>query len=157
MTTPFSTAFKLSQMAHFENNKGFGESYFFEHVLRVVEVLINEQQHNVNTYTVGLLHDILEDTNVTVAQLLEDTNVTVAQLRELQIPTPIIEAVVLLTRTEADGTYLDYIRKIAESGNKMAIAVKLADNKVNSSNVKEVAPSMEKRYKDAREILEGVT
>ena len=65
---------------------------------------------------VGLLHDVLEDTNITEQELL------------CRFPMKIdeIEALELLTRK--DGTsYDDYITSIIESGNEIAMSVKLDD------------------------------
>ena len=63
----------------------------------------------------GLLHDIVEDTDVT----LED-------LRSEGVEEEVVEAVDLLTHREEDS-YEEYVRKIAFSRNETAIRVKLHD------------------------------
>ena len=65
---------------------------------------------------VGLLHDIPEDTGVSIERLAAFVKLTDAE----------IEALHLLTRK--DGvTYDDYIDHIVESGNEIAMVVKLDD------------------------------
>lgn len=71
----------------------------------------------------ALLHDILEDTEVTEHDLVH-----------LGYSAEVIDTVKLLTRPQgADKkAYLDWIRDIAASGNRMAIRIKIADNEDNS-------------------------
>jgi (p)ppGpp synthase/HD superfamily hydrolase len=68
----------------------------------------------------ALLHDVVEDTEMT----FED-------LAGLGITPEVIEAVRLLTHDEA-VPYMDYVRNIRDSGNPAALAVKLADLRHNS-------------------------
>lgn len=71
---------------------------------------------------VGILHDVLEDTDITEQELL----------RRFPMKIDEIEALELLTRK--DGvSYDDYITSIIESGNKIAMAVKLDDLMHNGS------------------------
>ena len=63
----------------------------------------------------GLLHDVVEDTDFTFDDLIErgvDEN--------------IVEALRLLTHTK-DTPYEDYVRRIAQSGNDIALHVKYND------------------------------
>ena len=64
---------------------------------------------------IALLHDVLEDTPTTVADLYN-----------LDYPKRVIEAVELLTKREGDS-YVEFIDRIIASGSKRAILVKLAD------------------------------
>jgi len=68
---------------------------------------------------VALLHDVIEDTKYTAADL-----------RSKGYSDRVIDAVLLLTKNK-DLPYLDNIEHIAASGNKIAIAVKIADNEDN--------------------------
>lgn len=99
------------------------------------------------TTCVALLHDILEDTNVTLDML------------EKEFPKEVTEAVVLLTH-EKVVTYEEYLRRVKE--NPIACQVKVADINHNSdeSRLSGLDITEEKReyfrnkYKKAREILE---
>lgn len=68
---------------------------------------------------VALLHDVIEDTEYTA----ED-------LRRLGYPESVVASVERLTKPKA-MTYLDCIEAIAASGDRMAMAVKRADNQDN--------------------------
>lgn len=63
----------------------------------------------------GFLHDVVEDTDYTFDDLLR-----------LGVDAEIVDALRLLTH-ESGTDYMDYVRRIAESGNRLAIAVKLND------------------------------
>lgn len=68
---------------------------------------------------VGLLHDVVEDTDWTF-EMLADNGISETA----------IEAVRLLTK-DKDIPYMDYVRAICESGNVLAIQVKINDLKNN--------------------------
>ena len=63
----------------------------------------------------GLLHDVVEDTSFTFEDLLKRG-----------VDEPIVEALRLLTHTK-DMPYEDYVKRIAQSGNDIAIHVKYND------------------------------
>lgn len=63
----------------------------------------------------GLLHDVVEDTNYTFDDLLRKG-----------VDEKIVDALRLLTHTD-DLSYDDYVKRIAESGNSIAIHVKYND------------------------------
>jgi (p)ppGpp synthase/HD superfamily hydrolase len=67
----------------------------------------------------ALLHDVIEDTKYSAADL-----------RALGYAERVIEAVVRLTKVD-NAPYLENIERIAASGDKIAIAVKIADNEDN--------------------------
>lgn len=91
---------------------------------------------------VALLHDIVEDTPATVEDIEHMFGIRIA------------EAVDLLTRKKEDS-YFDYIHKIATSGDKLAIEVKLADLADHLEKVDTLKPSLKKRYEKAILILGG--
>ena len=70
---------------------------------------------------VGMVAGILHDT-------LEDTETTVADLRRCGVPEDAIAAVEVVTkRPEEETNYVAFIERIATSGNRLAIALKDAD------------------------------
>ena len=62
---------------------------------------------------VGVLHDVVEDTSLSFADLAERG-----------VPEACIEALKLLTHNKS-VPYLDYVANIVKSGNKLALTVKL--------------------------------
>lgn len=70
----------------------------------------------------ALLHDVVEDTPVTLENL-----------RAQGYPAEVLEIVRLVSRDKAKQTYRQYINCIVSSGNRSAMRVKLADLNDNSS------------------------
>jgi (p)ppGpp synthase/HD superfamily hydrolase len=97
----------------------------------------------------ALLHDVVEDTDVTVEAL-----------HAVGYPDHVVEAVELLTHDKDGISYHDYVRQIRDSGNDLAIQVKIADNTTNLEGVDVVfpdAPWMRERYEKSLRILKGET
>ena len=67
---------------------------------------------------VAVLHDVVEDTKMTIGEL--------AQL----FPDHLVMAIKILTKKKGEE-YFDYIKRLIESNNEIAIAVKIADLKDN--------------------------
>ena len=113
--------------------------------------MIPMDSKDVSTAIVGLLHDVLEDTDITEQELL----------RRFPMKIDEIEALELLTRK--DGmSYDDYITSIIESENKIAISVKFYDLLHNSSldrlreagiPITDKDRSRTEKYKKARDRL----
>jgi (p)ppGpp synthase/HD superfamily hydrolase len=98
---------------------------------------------------VALLHDILEDTPYTAQQLAKKG-----------FSKEVIQAVQLLTKNKA-LSYADNISAIIDSGNKLAMMVKYADNYVNYTGDKsdwapEKAALSQKKYMDSLNRLGDV-
>lgn len=93
----------------------------------------------------GLLHDTIEDTDLTAYELLTKG-----------VSKEVVDIVTLLTRQ--DETYAEFIQRIVDSGNKLAMIVKLADNADNLDPTRGPLPEgMIKRYTKARnKLLEGL-
>lgn len=97
----------------------------------------------------ALLHDAIEDAGVTADDL-----------RAAGVEEEAIAAIRLVSRNlNPEGSYLDWIGRIAASGNVTAIRVKLADNLDNSDPARVAAlpagPRMvAEKYAPARAILE---
>ena len=77
-----------------------------------------EQMSDENTTICALLHDVVEDTPYTLADL-----------RQMGFPEAVLEALALLTH-DPDVPYMDYVKEIAK--NPIAKAVKMADLRHNS-------------------------
>lgn len=90
------------------------------------------------------LHDVLEDTSVTVTDLLA-----------YGVSARAVEIILRVTRVYG-WTYRQWIKQLASSGDVWAIRVKLADNEHNSDPSRRLPDSdiIERRYKPARVVLE---
>lgn len=103
-----------------------------------------EQMKDEDTTIVALLHDVVEDTDYTIADL-----------KRMGFPTNVLEALELLTHN--DGTpYMEYVAKIKD--NPIAKAVKLADLEHNSDlsrldTVDEKALKRKEKYGQAIRLL----
>ena len=104
-----------------------------------------EQMNTEIECIVALLHDVVEDTDVTFEQLKQD------------FPEEVIEALKLLTH-DKNTDYMEYVKKLKT--NPIAKKVKIADIKHNADEtrlekitVKDIA--RRNKYKKALEILEG--
>ena len=109
-----------------------------EHVERVMDLV---RPFGREYMMVALLHDILEDTEVTYEDLSK------------ALPYTIVNDVVALTR-KSDETYFEYIDRITKSA-KSAIIIKYYDILDHLNNKATLKPSLEKRYLKAKTILEN--
>lgn len=100
---------RLATNAHAGQVDKAGRPYV-EHVRRVARYV---DRSDPRAIAAALLHDVLEDTPTTPAQLLEQ-----------RVPAVVVEAVQLLTR-KAHQPVADYYREIR--GHALALEVKLAD------------------------------
>ena len=103
-------AMKLAYEAHHGQVDGSNTPYIF-HPLHLAEQMKDEI-----TCTVALLHDVVEDTAVTLEEL------------KAEFPPEVTDAVALLTHDRV-GDYFEYVAKIRN--NPIAKAVKLADLRHN--------------------------
>lgn len=135
-------ALRIAYAAHAGQLDKCGAPYIF-HPAHVAEQMDDE----VST-CVALLHDVVEDSDVTLDDLARE------------FPPEVVEGVRLMTHDPAVD-YLDYVRAV--KGNPVAEKVKLADLAHNSDQTRfagrPVAPEeLERRrrkYDAAREILLG--
>ncbi len=105
---------------------------------------IAEQMEDEYSTCVALLHDVVEDTNITLDDLKNDG-----------FPQEVLEAIALMTHDDSTP-YFDYIKRIKT--NPIATAVKLADLQDNSNyerldkvEIKDLQ-RLEK-YREAKRIL----
>jgi len=133
-----AAAFELAKIFHAGQVDKAGEDYFNGHLRRVAEYVAPLGPEYV---IVGVLHDILEDTPLTLEAL------------EHVIGKDLAKSVNVLTEAKGDETYMDYIHKVSESGDPIAIAVKNADLADHLRDVKSITPSMIKRYEKAVDVI----
>lgn len=142
------TALAIAREAHKGQKDKAGEEYIFHPV--TVALLCD----NAKAKAVALLHDTMEDCDVTYDEIREALGEEIA------------DAVKLLThdperQTTGDwlSDYHTYVREIKESGNELAIAVKKADLTMNMDLSRIPEPTdadyerIEKKYKPALEII----
>lgn len=110
-TTLTIRAMNLAYHAHHGQVDKAGVPYIF-HPLHLAETMEDEY-----SCCAALLHDTVEDTDVTLEQL------------SAEFPAEVVDAVRLLTH-DPDTDYYDYVRAIR--GNPIAMKVKLADLDHNS-------------------------
>ena len=134
-------AMVIAYNAHHGQVDHSGVPYIF-HPLHLAEEMTDEY-----TTCAALLHDVVEDTSVTLEELAE------------VFPREVMDAVVLLTH-EKGAPYFDYVRRIRD--NPIARAVKLADLRHNTDRTRLMDGELdegairryENKYKKAFEILE---
>lgn len=135
----------LAARAHLGQVDKGGRPYI-EHPRAVAEMLTEHGDHAVMA---GLLHDVVEDTAIT----LDD-------LRAAGFPPDVVSAVDAVTRRQGE-TYMDMIRRAA--ADPLGRLVKLADNSHNSDEARlavlepAVAEFQRKRYAKARAVLLAAT
>lgn len=135
-------ALRLAYAAHHGQTDKSGQPYIF-HPYHLAEQMTDEV-----SACVALLHDVAEDTDLTIEEL------------EREFPREVTEALRLLTH-QAGTDYFDYVRAIKT--NPVAVKVKLADLAHNSDESRfagcgdipaEQLARRRAKYAKARAILE---
>ena len=140
----YKKAVWIAQEAH-KGQTDKGGNPYIEHPLYVAS-----QVDTTELKIVAVLHDTLEDSDVTA----ED-------LRREGFPEHVVEAITVLTHEDGnEEAYLDYIRRV--SGNAMAAAVKRADllHNMDISRIPNPTEKDKKRrakYERAYQLLEELT
>lgn len=139
MTSLEQKAFEIAKSAHWGQKDREGEDYIL-HPLRV-----SKRGKNENERIVGLLHDVVEDTDVTLEHLAG-----------AGFPKEIINAIEALTKEEGE-VYSDYLDRVKT--NELAKAVKLYDIEDNSDPERlnkldeETRERLNKKYRYAKDFL----
>lgn len=126
----------------FENKCDKGGIPYSVHLLKVYSGVSDYKEK-----CCALLHDIIEDTNVTYDDL-----------REVGIDEEVIEILIILTKTKGED-YSKYIDRIIDSGNIHALNIKLVDLAHNMEVGRIKNPTVNdyerinKRYLPAREKI----
>ncbi|NBV05674.1 MAG: bifunctional (p)ppGpp synthetase/guanosine-3',5'-bis(diphosphate) 3'-pyrophosphohydrolase [Proteobacteria bacterium] len=140
-------AYILSKTAHGNQKRHSGDLYF-THPLAVAEILIDLKLDQQSIIT-ALLHDVVEDTEVTLSDIEKDFGQEIAKL---------VDGVTKLGKIES----ISSSERMAENFRKLALAmsedirvllVKLAD-RLHNMRTLSYMPSREKRLKKARESLD---
>ena len=131
-------ALMISFDAHKDQTDKSGMPYVY-HPFHLAEQMDDEY-----STCVALLHDVVEDTDITLDELLKE------------FPSKVTEAIALMTHDD-NVPYLDYVAKIKQ--NPIAAKVKLADLKHNSDlsrldKVDENALKRVAKYQKAIKLLE---
>lgn len=131
-------ALKLSFEAHKEQIDKSGMPYVY-HPFHLAEQMTDEY-----TTVVALLHDVVEDTDYTIADLIS-----------MGYPVEVTDAIALMTHDKS-VPYMDYVAEIAK--NPIAKEIKLADLRHNSDlkrldNITQKDLDRAEKYKKAIEIL----
>jgi serine O-acetyltransferase len=134
-------ALRIAYDAHHTQTDKTGLPYIY-HPVHLAEHIGGDEA----VIAAALLHDVVEDTDITFDDL-----------RAAGISEEVIAALKLLTHDET-VPYMDYVRVIRDSGNKIAIAVKLADLRHNSDTwrlgaIDDKARARLEKYKAAMELL----
>lgn len=140
----YEKAVMIAQEAH-KGQMDKGGNPYIEHPLHVAS-----QVETLELKMIAVLHDTLEDSSLTAADLVE-----------AGLPEEVVEAIVVLTHEDGnEEAYLDYIRRVA--GNKLAARVKKEDLKHNMDMSRIQSPTEKDRkrcakYKKALRLLEELT
>ena len=133
-------AYKVAKKAHEGQFDQSGVPYIFH------PIHLAEQMEDETTTCIALLHDVLEDTPLTVQDLEKDFS------------EEIVQTVLLLTHAPSDD-YLDYVRRLCQS--PLARKVKLADiaHNTDETRLSGTTPAPEQlkhwrtKYAAAKEII----
>ena len=133
-------AIDIAYSAHINQRDKAGRPYFMH------PVIVASQMDSEYEICTALLHDVIEDTHVTIEEL------------EREFPKEITDAIRLLTHDD-NTEYLDYVREIKK--NPIARKVKLADLNHNlditriedNGNLLEGFMNRREKYETARNIL----
>ena len=133
-------AMKLCFEAHKDQVDKSGLPYVF-HPFHLAEQMTDEL-----TAVTALLHDVVEDSDYTLADL-----------GEMGFPATVLDALAMLTHDDGSA-YLEYVARLKT--NPIARAVKLADLRHNSDltrldHVDEKALVRVEKYRKAIDLLEG--
>ena len=137
-TAKTKAALKLCFEAHKNQTDKSGMSYVF-HPFHLAEQMKDEE-----TTIAALLHDVVEDTDYTIADL-----------EQMGFSSAVLDALKLLTHND-DTPYMEYVAKI--KNNPIAKAVKLADLEHNSNlsrldTIDEKALKRKEKYSQAIRLL----
>ena len=128
----YARALQIAHKAHKGQTRDDGKTPYIVHPIRVSQQFDTEEEK-----IIAVLHDVVEDTDVTLAELKK------------HFPWMVTEEIDALTRREGE-THFDYIRRI--KNNDIATVIKIADIIDNLSDTTPPS-SMIDRYMKSLDIL----
>lgn len=146
MKPTIKSTINLIKKAH--AGQKYGADPYWTHPLAVAEKGkdLFGSKFTVSAYLASLLHDTLEDTELTASEL-----------QRLGYNAQVIDVVELVTKDKTLN-YEGNIRRIIQSGNKLAMMVKFADNFINYTgdksgwDIKRAAKSQAKYLKSMQDL-----
>lgn len=134
-------AYSIAEKAHAGQKDKGGQDYF-NHPLYVASLVATK-----NEKIVALLHDVVEDTDITIDYL-----------KQQGFSCDIIDAIDAITKQENEP-YEEYLKRLIQ--NKLAFSVKIADMTHNSDITRIPNPKQKdfdrvKKYKDKIEYLKSL-
>jgi (p)ppGpp synthase/HD superfamily hydrolase len=117
-------AYDYANRFHLGQKRHSGEAYI-NHPVQVSQILA-EMKLDIPSIITGILHDVVEDTEVTINMILETFGQRVAEM------------VNRLTRDRPDGTKLsvkEIIRMAYKNGDKEVLLIKIFDRLHNLQNI----------------------
>ncbi len=131
-------AFRLGSDAHSEQKRRSGEPYFI-HALTVADILADLRM-DVDTLVAALLHDVVEDTPVTLAELAEEFGADVTRM--VDGVTKISDIRSHNPETRKAENYRKLVFSIAQD--PRTVLIKLADRLHNMRTIQYLAPERQK-------------
>lgn len=136
----FNTALKIAYEAHRNQLRGESSAPYIVHPYRV-----SLQFEDFKMKTIAILHDVIEDTDLTIEDLKKKMPPT-----HLFIYPEIFTVIELLTKGKNED-YIDYIKRL--SVDEMAVKIKIADIMDNLTDSNKVSEESYIKYMRALDIL----
>lgn len=117
----------------------------YMHCLRVAEYAANnvivkdDEEKQETAYILGLCHDLLEDTSVTIKHIAQATGYS----------TCFLENVLGALTKQSNESYIDYIKRIKANGSFYTYIVKLADMKDHLTQTETLTDKLKEKYWNA--------
>ena len=114
----------------------------YMHCLRVAEYAANnvvvkdDEDSRETAYILGLCHDLLEDTEVTLEHISEATGYSL----------DFLENVLGALTKQSDESYVDYIQRVKSNNSFYTYVVKLADMKDHLTQVNTLTDKLKEKY-----------
>lgn len=138
-------AFVVAEQAHSQQVRASGEPYV-NHVVAVADILVNLNL-DYESVAAALLHDVVEDSDITVEQIRQQFGDSIAGLVDGVTKMHAIDNQVDQYRHEHDQVQAESLRKLllAMAKDVRVVLIKLADRLHNMRTLKFLSPQKQKR------------